>query len=91
VGVVVFALSAPLLLLPWPASPQDVTACNPKAAEGVVGKPYSDGLAEEARRASGAEAVRPFGPGIPSSMDWRSRRLNLLLDRKGVVVGTSCG
>ena len=65
--------------------------CDPARAEHLIGKPFSSELAEDARRASHATSVRPMGPGIPSSADARSDRLNVLLDEARIVRGFRCG
>ena len=69
----------------------NASACEADRARGLVGKPYSAELAEEARRVSGANSVRPSGPGIPSSADARSDRLNVLLNEARIMVGFRCG
>lgn len=66
-------------------------ACDEKLVHGLLGQPYSDDLAENARRMSGAASVMPSGPGIPSSADAREDRLNVLLDARRIVVGFRCG
>lgn len=77
------------LLLAVPA--QAGTACDPDPCRGMIGKPFSAELAEEARLIAGAKSVRPSGPGIPTSADVRGDRLNVLLDEKHIVVGFRCG
>lgn len=79
-----------LLTAPQTARP-DQNKCNPSGLERMIGKPYSEEVAEEARRASGAATSRPMGPGIPSSADFRDDRLNVLVDKGRVILGFRCG
>lgn len=80
-------LVAVVLAVPAQAS----TACDPDPCRGMIGKPFSAELAEEARLIAGAKSVRPSGPGIPTSADVRGDRLNVLVDEKRIVVGFRCG
>jgi hypothetical protein len=45
----------------------------------------------EALRLSGAGTVRWIPMGAMVTMDYRADRLNLRLDRKGRILGVSCG
>jgi len=69
---------------------QQTSECDASQAKGI-GKPFSPELGEAARRASGANSVRPVGPGIISSADRRPDRLNVELDHAGIVIGFRCG
>lgn len=64
--------------------------CDAAKAEAFVGR---DGaaVAEEARIAAGARAVRVIGPNQAVTMDFRPDRLNLDTDAAGKVVKASCG
>lgn len=74
-----------------PALAQGQETCDPSRIQGLIGQKYSAERAEEARRASGANAVRRIGPNFPSTTDFRRRRLNLEVDDLGVVTGIRCG
>lgn len=74
-----------------PASPQGNKACDVSRLHGLIGQKYSLERAEEARRASGANAVRPIGPDFPSTTDFRRQRLNLEVNEHGIVTGVRCG
>ncbi|WP_210166524.1 I78 family peptidase inhibitor [Microvirga vignae] len=92
------ALLASGLLIIGPARgfAQPATApARPRCAAGearpVVGQPYSPELAEQARRAAGAREVRKIEPGGAYTTDLDSDRLNVEVDRVGIVTGVRCG
>lgn len=76
---------------PAPGNGPANAACKPEAAQSFVGQPGSDALAEQARAAAGASAVRMLKPGQPMTMDYRSDRLNVMLDDAGLVAEVRCG
>jgi hypothetical protein len=57
----------------------------------VVGRSYSEAVAEEARQAAGARIVRKIEPGGAYTMELRPDRLNLEVDRADVVQRVRCG
>ena len=57
----------------------------------MIGQPYSADLAERARRAAGARLLRRIVPGAVYTMEFSPDRLNLELNRSGVVVAVRCG
>jgi len=65
-------------------------ACSVSRAEGFAGK-SADTVAEDARIAAGAKAVRVIRPGTAVTMDYRGDRLNLKTDDGGVILSVSCG
>ena len=67
----------------------DVLRCRQGEAI-LAGKAFSPELAEEARRAAGAPAVRGVGPGMVLSADRRPNRLNVEVDKQHVVTGFRC-
>jgi hypothetical protein len=79
-----------LTAIPQRASAEE-THCDPSRIKGLIGKSYSDELAEDARRASGAASVRPIGSGKGVSSDFLPDRLNVWLNNAGIVVGFICG
>jgi hypothetical protein len=70
---------------------QPAKGCDSARAAPMIGKPFSLELAEEAQRISGASSVRPIGLDFPSSADSRLDRLNVEVDRAGLVTGFRCG
>ena len=66
-------------------------ACDAKKARGLIGKSYSPRLEQKALELSGASAAAFIGQGIAGTADYRTDRVDLFLDRKGNVVGISCG
>ncbi|WP_051949064.1 I78 family peptidase inhibitor [Methylosinus sp. PW1] len=65
--------------------------CNAKNALFVVGKPFGGDLADEARRRAGAKIVRRMDRGMAYTMEFRTDRLDLAVDKKGIVVAVHCG
>ena len=59
--------------------------CDPQAYEGLLGKPYTDGMVDYAGRLR----VVPFDSAI--TMDFLPDRLNLFLDEAGTVDRITCG
>jgi hypothetical protein len=56
-----------------------------------MGKPASAYLLEQARKASGAQYARILKPDDMVTLEYRSERLNLNVDRQGVVTRVNCG
>ena len=75
--------------LAQPAS--DRQACAAGEAQAVVGQPYSPALAEGARRTVGAREVQKIEPGGAYTTDLNADRLNIEVDRAGIVTGLRCG
>jgi|SRR4051794_7651260 len=65
--------------------------CDLEKANIVNGKPYTEELAQQARRLAGAAAVRRLGPGGAPTMEYRPDRLNLSTDQGGIIYKLSCG
>lgn len=70
-----------------PAAP----ACREAAASFALGETYTDRLARRARRAAEARIVRKVEPGKVNTMEFRADRLNLDVDRRGIVQAVRCG
>jgi Peptidase inhibitor I78 family len=66
-------------------------ACEANKAQALIGKSYSPRLEEKALKLSGASTAALVGQGISGTADYRTDRVDLWLDRKGKVVGISCG
>jgi hypothetical protein len=74
-----------------PTSGPAEKGCVVGAAQWVLGQPYSSELAERARRAAGAREVRKIEPGGAYTTDLDSNRLNIEVDRAGIVTGLRYG
>ena len=73
------------------AAAANAGACDAKKARSLVGKPESPRLEEMALALSGASVASLVGQGFSSTADYRTDRLDIWLDRKGNVLGLSCG
>ena len=80
-----------LSIIAPPATAQAQGRCEASEARPLVGQPYSPELAEQARRAAGAREVRKIEPGGAYTTDLDSNRLNVEVNRAGVVTGLRCG
>ncbi|AIN59092.1 hypothetical protein EON09_19650 [Pseudomonas soli] len=65
--------------------------CEASGADFTVGKPASAELLEQARKASGSQMARILKPHDVITLEYRSERLNLNVDDKGVVTRVNCG
>jgi hypothetical protein len=79
------ALAAPSLAQPSPPP------CREAPASFALGETYTDRLARRARRAADARVVRKVEAGKSYTMEFRADRLNLDVDRNGVVQAVRCG
>jgi hypothetical protein len=90
-----WSLAALLTLYPWSvlaqSAPQGRAACTADRARFAVGEVYTPDLAERARQAARARLVRKMEPGGAYTMDFSPDRLNVEVDRGGVVRGVECG
>jgi hypothetical protein len=82
---------APLSGLAQPATAPAQQTCAAGEARSVVGQPYSPELAERARRTAGAREVRKIEPGGAYTTDPDAHRLNVEVDRAGIVRDLRCG
>jgi Peptidase inhibitor I78 family len=82
---------APISGLAQPATAPAQQTCAAGDARSVVGQPYSPELAERARRAAGAREARKIEPGGAYTTDLDANRLNVEVDRAGIVTGLRCG
>jgi hypothetical protein len=73
------------------AAAANAGACDAKRAQSLVGRSYSPRLEQETLALSGASTAAIFGQGLAGTADYRTDRVDLWLDRKGNVVGISCG
>ncbi len=74
-----------------PVAEHGAGLCDATKVKGLIGKPATAALEAEARRLSGAQAVRTIRPGDMVTMDYREDRLNLELDEAGRVRDVRCG
>ncbi|MBW4330930.1 peptidase inhibitor I78 [Stakelama sp. CBK3Z-3] len=66
-------------------------ACDVDGLSGFVGQTGTQELAAQALGISGARTVRWRKPGMAMTMDYRTDRLNIDLDKQNVVTGFKCG
>jgi hypothetical protein len=65
--------------------------CAVSQAQSIVGQPYSLELADRARQAAEAREVRKIEPGGAYTMELSPDRLNIEVDRAGIVTSLRCG
>ncbi|MHA6196248.1 I78 family peptidase inhibitor [Pseudomonas wadenswilerensis] len=65
--------------------------CDASGADFAVGKAASADLLEQARKASGSQLARILKPTDVITLEYRSERLNMHVDDKGVVSRVNCG
>jgi hypothetical protein len=82
---------APISVLAQPATSPPRQTCAAGEARSVVGQPYSPELAERARRDAGAREARKIEPGGAYTTDLDAHRLNIEVDRAGVILDLRCG
>ena len=85
------ALTACAPLPPPQPGPTPDRECNAAAAQSLIGRETSPALIDEARRLSGARAVRVLRPGQMVTMEYRADRLNIRIDTREKVLALSCG
>jgi hypothetical protein len=83
--------NAPTNAYAQPAAAPAYSACVAGEAWSIVGQPYSPGLADRARKAAGAHEVHKTEPGGAYTTDLDPDRLNVEVDRAGIVTGLRCG
>lgn len=65
--------------------------CEASGADFTLGKQATPELLEQARKASGSQMGRILKPTDVITLEYRSERLNLNVDEKGVVSRVNCG
>jgi hypothetical protein len=67
-------------------------ACKAEPAQTLVGKPYNEALRQKAQGASRASFVRALRRGEATTTEFRSDRLDIIIDPKtNAVIGLWCG
>ena len=65
--------------------------CDASKARGLVGREASDESGAEAKRLTGARAIRWIRPGQAVTMDYSPSRLNIKVDSNERIEGFDCG
>lgn len=65
--------------------------CDADAAKALIGRKMSDEAGQKARALAGAGMVRWVRPGQAVTLDYRTDRLNIMLDDKDRIASLSCG
>jgi hypothetical protein len=74
-----------------PAQGSKTPLCDSTKARGLIGRTVDAAVRSEARRLTGAAAVRVIGPGDMVTMEYREDRLNIDVDSRNKAVGFRCG
>jgi hypothetical protein len=82
---------APAGGLAQPATAPARPTCAANQAQPFMGQPYSPELAERARQAAGAREIRKIEQGGAYTTDLDPDRLNVAVDRAGIVTSFRCG
>jgi hypothetical protein len=90
VPVLAALVSAPCLAVAQPQTPRGA-GCSPAGARFAIGEVYTPALAERARQAARALVVRKIEPGGAYTMELSPDRLNIEVDRSGIVRDLKCG
>ena len=89
------ALALPLVVpgngVAQPATDPTPARCAVGRTQSIVGQTYSTELADKARQAAEAREVRKIEPGGAYTMELSPDRLNIEVDRAGIVTGVRCG
>lgn len=71
--------------------PIPTDACKATGMDDLIGKPQSEATAKEALSRSGARTLRWIAPGMAVTLDYRGDRLNIAVDKDGLITGFHCG
>ncbi len=74
-----------------PGMPAPGVQCDAYGLGSFVGQQRTPGVENRIKRVSGAKIVRWLEPGSVMTMDFRSDRLNIEIDKRGRITGTRCG
>lgn len=89
--VAVLALAACTTSGPADRPPAGVRSCSEASLGSFTGRQADAGLGARVLRESGAAVLRWIPEGAAVTMDLRSDRVNVRLDRANRVVGVTCG
>ncbi len=87
----ILTILCPCMALAQPGPPGGRPTCSAEGARFAIGRPYTPDLAERALRATGAKRVRKIEPGGAYTMEFSPDRLNVEVDRAGIVKNLECG
>ena len=73
------------------ATPKGGGSCNAAPAQKLLGRARSQAAGAEARRLSGAAALRWIPEGTVVTMEYREDRINIYLDGTNRIKEISCG
>ncbi|PKP92292.1 MAG: hypothetical protein CVT77_09275 [Alphaproteobacteria bacterium HGW-Alphaproteobacteria-16] len=71
--------------------PEAGVRCNADRVQALVGREAKPQVVERAKQRSGARTVRVIRPGQAVTMDFRSDRLNLDVDKVNTITAVRCG
>lgn len=80
-----------LVLAMMAQQPAEVMECSAEPAEVLVGEHYRRHVPTRAKRLSGSTKVRVIFPGQVMTQDFRSDRINLLVDHRRTITDVRCG
>lgn len=69
----------------------DTARCDSDRVQNLVGQPYSERQAENARQRSGASSVRTLMPGQVMTMEYNPTRLTIIVGSQQEVSSIRCG
>lgn len=73
------------------SKPGEAGDCDAEKARWAVGERASEELLERAQKAAGAKSARFLKPDQPVTLEYLASRLNLDLDKQGLVRAVRCG
>ena len=74
-----------------PEAPALEDRCDAAAAAVLIGRKATPGVADDAKRLSGAAMVRVIRAGDPVTSDYQTSRINVDVGRDGRVADIRCG
>ena len=74
-----------------PSAAEPTAECDASKADGLVGREASEANGAEAKRLTGARAIRWIRPGQAVTMDYSPSRLNIKVDSNERIEGFACG
>jgi len=72
-------------------APPPAPECDASQVQGLVGQPFDEAKAEQARTDAGASQVRILKPGQMVTMEFDGKRLNIEIDAEGRIIAVRCG